>query len=72
MNGAPPQTGASPFGANTPLHLTSCHIPCTACTHAPHACQGDEEVTRITKIALMGSAGEVFNVAEIKKVGDEK
>jgi len=29
--------------------------------------QGDEEATRVTKIALAGWAGEVFNVAEIKK-----
>lgn len=29
--------------------------------------QGDEEVTRLSKIALFGSGGEVFNVAEIKK-----
>ncbi|GFR46748.1 hypothetical protein Agub_g8373 [Astrephomene gubernaculifera] len=30
--------------------------------------QGDEEVTQLTKLALLGAAGEVFNVAEIKKV----
>lgn len=32
--------------------------------------QGDEEATRVTKIALAGWAGEVFNVAEIKKQED--
>ncbi|KXZ54107.1 hypothetical protein GPECTOR_5g21 [Gonium pectorale] len=34
--------------------------------------QGDEETTKLCKLALFGSAGEVFNVAEIKKVGEEK
>lgn len=29
--------------------------------------QGDEETTRVSKISLAGWAGEVFNVAEIKK-----
>ncbi|KAG2454424.1 hypothetical protein HYH02_001444 [Chlamydomonas schloesseri] len=29
--------------------------------------QGGEETTKLCKIALMGSAGEVFNVADIKK-----
>lgn len=29
--------------------------------------QGDEETTKVTKIGLAGWAGEVFNVAEIKK-----
>ena len=33
--------------------------------------QGGEDVTRLCKIALMGSTGEVFNVAEIKKQEDK-
>ena len=32
---------------------------------------GGGEVTRVSAIALEGSAGETFNVAEIKKVGDD-
>lgn len=32
--------------------------------------QGGEDTTRVTKLALMGTAGEVFNVAEIKKQGE--
>ena len=32
---------------------------------------GGGEVTRVSAIALEGSAGETFNVAEIKKVGEE-
>ncbi|GLI62682.1 hypothetical protein VaNZ11_005358 [Volvox africanus] len=34
--------------------------------------QGGEETTKLCKIALFGTTGEVFNVAEIKKVGEEK
>lgn len=30
--------------------------------------QGDEEVTRVGKIQLLGAAGQTMNVAEIKKV----
>jgi len=30
--------------------------------------QGDEEVTRVGKIQLLGTAGQTMNVAEIKKV----
>ncbi|PNH10353.1 hypothetical protein TSOC_002935 [Tetrabaena socialis] len=33
--------------------------------------QGGEETTKLCKIALFGSSGEVFNVAEIKKQGEE-
>ncbi|KAG2487672.1 hypothetical protein HYH03_013673 [Edaphochlamys debaryana] len=33
---------------------------------------GGEETTKLCKIALFGSTGEVFNVAEIKKQGEEK
>jgi PITH domain len=32
--------------------------------------QGDEEVTRVGKIQLLGAAGQTMNVAEIKKVED--
>lgn len=32
---------------------------------------GGGEVTRVGAIGLEGSAGETFNVAEIKKVGEE-
>ena len=32
---------------------------------------GGGEVTRVSSILLAGSAGETFNVAEIKKVGEE-
>ncbi|GLC46093.1 hypothetical protein PLESTB_001033500 [Pleodorina starrii] len=34
--------------------------------------QGGEETTKLCKIALFGTAGDTFNVAEIKKVGEEK
>lgn len=33
--------------------------------------QGDEETTQIQKIALYGTPKDTFNVADIKKVGDE-
>lgn len=32
--------------------------------------QGDDEVTRIGKIQLLGTAGQTMNVAEIKKVDE--
>ena len=32
--------------------------------------QGDEDVTRVGKIQLLGTAGQTMNVAEIKKVED--
>eukprot|EP00884_Botryococcus_braunii_P008134 jgi/Botrbrau1/17321/Bobra.0015s0069.1 len=32
--------------------------------------QGDEETTKIQKIVVSGTAGETFNVAEIKKIED--
>jgi hypothetical protein len=33
--------------------------------------QGDEETTKVFKIALGGTAFDTFNVAEIKKVEDK-
>ncbi|KAK9806283.1 hypothetical protein WJX72_008448 [[Myrmecia] bisecta] len=33
--------------------------------------QGDEDTTRVQKIALFGQGGETMNVNEIKKVGEE-
>jgi hypothetical protein len=33
--------------------------------------QGDEDITRVFKIALAGIAGDTFNVAEIKKQEDK-
>lgn len=55
--------------------LASLHAYLWVCVHAsvlPQACmagclQGGEDVTRLSKIVLYGSAGEIFNVAEIKK-----
>jgi PITH domain len=32
--------------------------------------QGDEETTKLQKIVVCGTAGETFNVAEIKKIED--
>jgi hypothetical protein len=34
--------------------------------------QEEEEVTRIEKIVLYGSAGQTMNVNEIKKMGEEQ
>lgn len=33
--------------------------------------QGDEDSTRIQKIAIFGQNGETMNVADIKKAGEE-
>lgn len=33
--------------------------------------QGDEDNTRIQKIAIFGQSGETMNVADIKKAGEE-
>ena len=33
--------------------------------------QGDEDHTRIQKIAIFGQSGETMNVADIKKAGEE-
>jgi len=33
--------------------------------------QGDEDTTRIQKIAIFGQSGETMNVADIKKAGEE-
>lgn len=33
--------------------------------------QGDEDNTRIQKIAIFGQSGEIMNVADIKKAGEE-
>ena len=33
--------------------------------------QGDEDSTRIQKIAIFGQSGETMNVADIKKAGEE-
>ncbi len=34
--------------------------------------QGDEEKTRIQKIAIFGQSGEIMSVADIKKAGEEE
>lgn len=48
------------------------YTPGHLCIHAVFIAdnQGGEDTTRVTKLALMGTAGEVFNVAEIKKQGE--
>jgi hypothetical protein len=33
--------------------------------------QGECDTTKILKIVVYGSTGEVFNIAEIKKVGED-
>lgn len=33
--------------------------------------QGDEDNTRVQKIAIFGQSGETMNVADIKKAGEE-